>query len=154
MNHYPHLIQEFGAPNGLCSSIMESQHFRAVKKPWRRSNHFNALGQMLLMNQWLDKLAAARVDFENRGMLQGSVLSATMGKVEVQGYNPDARRQQGYGSHSQQFSSNAHEDDGSNGGDTNEEKTQAQDNQHILNHVCLAKTAGMSVIIHTCVQCN
>ncbi|KIM53438.1 hypothetical protein SCLCIDRAFT_31862 [Scleroderma citrinum Foug A] len=38
--------------------------------------------------------------------------------------------------------SNAHEDDGSDGGDTNEEKTQAQDNQHVLNHVCLAKTAA------------
>ena len=109
---------------------------------------------MLLMNQQLDKLAAARVDFENHGMLQGSVLSATMGEVEVQGYNPDARQQHGYGSHSRQFSSNAHEDDGSDGGDTDEEKTQAQDNQHVLNHVCLAKTTGMSVIIHTCVQHN
>ncbi|KAH9037927.1 hypothetical protein EDB85DRAFT_1888285 [Lactarius pseudohatsudake] len=32
MVHYVHLIQEFGAPNGLCSSITESRHITAVKK--------------------------------------------------------------------------------------------------------------------------
>ncbi|KAF9497958.1 hypothetical protein BDN71DRAFT_1481491 [Pleurotus eryngii] len=53
---YPHLIQEFGAPNGLCLSITESQHITAVKKPWRHSSCWNALGQMLTMNQHLDKL--------------------------------------------------------------------------------------------------
>ncbi|KAI6031143.1 hypothetical protein PISMIDRAFT_57563, partial [Pisolithus microcarpus 441] len=63
MNHYQHLIQEFGAPNGLCSSITESKHIKAVKQPWRRSNRFEALGQMLITNQRLDKLAAARVNF-------------------------------------------------------------------------------------------
>jgi len=59
MNHYRHLIQEFGVPNGLCSSITESKHIKAVKKPWRCSNRFDALGQMLVTNQRLDKLAAA-----------------------------------------------------------------------------------------------
>lgn len=71
MVHYPLLIREFGAPNGLCSSITESKHIKAVKEPWRRSSHFQALGQMLLTNQRLDKLAAARVDFQARGMLAG-----------------------------------------------------------------------------------
>ncbi|KAI5997114.1 hypothetical protein EDD15DRAFT_2387049 [Pisolithus albus] len=85
MTHYRHLIQEFGAPNGLCSSITESKHIKAVKKPWRRSNRFNALGQMLITNQCLDKLAAARVNFENRQMLQGSVLSATIQDAELHG---------------------------------------------------------------------
>ena len=69
MEHYPDHIFEFGAPNGLCSSITESKHIKAVKEPWRRSNRFQALGQMLRTNQRLDRLAAARVDFENRGML-------------------------------------------------------------------------------------
>ena len=69
--HYTFLIQEFGAPNGLCSSITESKHIKAVKEPWRRSSHYEALGQMLITNQWLDKLAAARVDFQARGMLGG-----------------------------------------------------------------------------------
>lgn len=69
MIHYKSLIREFGAPNGLCSSITESKHIKAVKEPWRRSSHFQALGQMLLTNQRLDKLAAVRVDFQARGFL-------------------------------------------------------------------------------------
>ena len=59
LRHYVSLIQDFGALNGLCSSITESAHIRAVKKPWHRSSRFHALGQMLLTNQRLDKLAAA-----------------------------------------------------------------------------------------------
>ncbi len=76
--HYPSLIREFGAPNGLCSSITESKHIKAVKEPWRRSSRFGALGQMLLTNQKLDKLAASRVDFEKRGMLDGTCLQSVM----------------------------------------------------------------------------
>ncbi|OBZ74460.1 hypothetical protein A0H81_05119 [Grifola frondosa] len=34
MVHYNHLIWDFAAPNGLCSSITESKHIVAVKKPW------------------------------------------------------------------------------------------------------------------------
>ncbi|KAJ6545943.1 hypothetical protein B0H10DRAFT_2243842 [Mycena sp. CBHHK59/15] len=45
LTHYRYLIQEFGAPNGLCSSITESKHIKS--------------------------LAAARVDFEDPGMLAG-----------------------------------------------------------------------------------
>jgi hypothetical protein len=70
LKHYTFLIQEFGAPNGLCSSITESKHIKAVKEPWRRSSRFEALAQMLMTNQRLDKLAAARVDFQARGMLK------------------------------------------------------------------------------------
>lgn len=72
--HYRRLIQMFGAPNGVCSSITESRHITAVKRPWRRSNHNKALGQMLLTNQRVDKLAAARVHFANCGLLQASIL--------------------------------------------------------------------------------
>jgi hypothetical protein len=67
--HYSSLICLFGTPNGICSSITESKHIQAVKKPWRCSSHNQPLGQMLLTNQRLDKLAAAHVDFESRGML-------------------------------------------------------------------------------------
>lgn len=74
-DHYEHLITEFGAPNGLCSSITESKHIKAVKEPWRRSSRYKALGQMILTNQRLTKLAAAKVDFIRRGMLEGTVLS-------------------------------------------------------------------------------
>lgn len=67
--HYRRQIEDFGAPGGLCSSITESRHITAVKKPWRRSNRYNALGQMLHVNQRLDKLAAMRSDFAARGMI-------------------------------------------------------------------------------------
>ena len=76
LTHYKVLIRSFGAPNGLCTSIMESKHIKAVKEPWRCSNKFHALGQMLLTNQHLDKLAAAAIDFEKRGMLKGSAASS------------------------------------------------------------------------------
>jgi hypothetical protein len=69
LSHYPHQMEDFGAPGGVCSSITESRHITTVKKPWRRSNRYEALGQMLLTNQRLDKLAAARIDFVDRGML-------------------------------------------------------------------------------------
>jgi len=68
--HYPKLIRAFGAPNGLCSSISESKHIKAVKEPWRRSNHFQALDQMLTANQHMDKLIAAKVEFKSRGMFK------------------------------------------------------------------------------------
>lgn len=78
MVHYYSLIRLFGAPNGLCSSITESMHIRAVKEPWRRSNRNQALGQMIVTNHRLDQLAAARTDFEGRGMLNGSCLGTTL----------------------------------------------------------------------------
>ncbi|KAG1732519.1 hypothetical protein EDB19DRAFT_1896754 [Suillus lakei] len=70
--HYILLIRLFGAPNGLCSSITESKHIKAV----------NALGQMLLTNQHLDKLAAAHADFEACGMLHGSCLPNALGELQ------------------------------------------------------------------------
>ncbi len=81
MVHYKYLVQEFGAPNGLCSSITESRHITAVKKPWRRSSRWNALGQMLRTNQRLDKLAAMRADFVERGMLAPSHNTAATPRV-------------------------------------------------------------------------
>jgi len=74
MVHYYDHIKNFGSPNGLCSSITESKHIAAVKRPWRRSNKHAALSQMLKVNQRLDKLAAARADFTTRGMLAESCL--------------------------------------------------------------------------------
>jgi hypothetical protein len=78
MIHYPALIRLFGAPNGLCSSITESKHIRAVKEPWRRSSRNNALFQMLTTNQRLDQLRAAHVDFTQRGMLNGTLLESVV----------------------------------------------------------------------------
>ncbi|KIM67665.1 hypothetical protein SCLCIDRAFT_20711 [Scleroderma citrinum Foug A] len=75
MKHYKQLIQLFGAPNGLCSSITESKHMKAVKKPYWRTSKYRALGQMLIINQRLDKLAASHIDFKSQGMLEGTCLS-------------------------------------------------------------------------------
>ena len=60
LQHYHQLIQQFGAPNGLCTSITESKHIDAVKKPWRKSNRHEALGQMLVTNQRLENIAYFR----------------------------------------------------------------------------------------------
>src|SRR5206468_12049070 len=46
LSHYYRSIPLFGSPNGLCSSITESKHIKAVKEPWRRSSRYKALPQM------------------------------------------------------------------------------------------------------------
>ncbi|KAF8220322.1 hypothetical protein L208DRAFT_1121370, partial [Tricholoma matsutake] len=74
LGHYRHLIQLFGAPNGLCLTITESKHIKAVKEPWCHSSQNEPLGQMLLTNQCLNKLAAVQVDFASCGMLDGTLL--------------------------------------------------------------------------------
>jgi hypothetical protein len=75
LSHYFRLIILFGSPNGLCSSITESKHIKAVKEPWRRSNRFKALAQMLRSILRMEKMAALRRDFAQRGMLKGTVQS-------------------------------------------------------------------------------
>ena len=78
LEHYPTLIRTFGAPNGLCSSITESKHIKAVKQPWRRSNHYKALGQMLLTNEGLDKIVACCTKFASCGMLDNDLISGRL----------------------------------------------------------------------------
>ncbi|KIN95132.1 hypothetical protein M404DRAFT_34391 [Pisolithus tinctorius Marx 270] len=67
MKNYYHLICQFGTPNSLCSSITESKHIKAVKQPYQHTNYFQALRQMLLINQRLYKLIAMHADFKERG---------------------------------------------------------------------------------------
>nr|GAT44220.1 predicted protein [Mycena chlorophos] len=83
MVHYHPRIEDFAVPNGLCSSITESKHIRAVKRPYRRSNRNQPLGQMLLTNQLLDKLSTARADFTTRGMMEGSLFKPPLPALEV-----------------------------------------------------------------------
>jgi hypothetical protein len=80
--HYCPLIEAFGSPNGLCSSITELKHIKAVKEPWRRSNKYKALGQILVTNQRLEKLASARVDFGSRSMLKNTTATAELNASE------------------------------------------------------------------------
>ncbi|KAM6489110.1 hypothetical protein JOM56_015424 [Amanita muscaria] len=84
-SHYPEMIRLFGAPNGLCSSITEAKHIKAVKEPWRRSNRNKPLKQMLLTNQRLDKLAAARVYFTALGKLERSKLGTSLKMIDLKG---------------------------------------------------------------------
>ncbi|KAI0069218.1 hypothetical protein BV25DRAFT_1926438 [Artomyces pyxidatus] len=81
--HYVRGIKLFGSPYGLCSSITESKHIHAVKKPWRRSSRFKALLQILETNVRMDKLAAARVHYGRRGMIKGDVLAAAYREIGV-----------------------------------------------------------------------
>ena len=75
--HYLNSIILFGSPNGLCSSIMESKHIKAVKKPWHHSSCYHALLQMLVINKWKDKLMVIWSVFTQKGMLQGTTLQGT-----------------------------------------------------------------------------
>ena len=79
--HYLQLIQELGAPNGLCSSIMELKHIKVVKEPWWWSGCWDAIKQMLTTNTHLNKLAAAWVNFVSHGMLEGMVLDGILSKL-------------------------------------------------------------------------
>ncbi|KAL0058854.1 hypothetical protein AAF712_014433 [Marasmius tenuissimus] len=72
--HYPRSLRMFGSPNGLCSSITESKHIKAVKEPWRRSSRHKALPQMLKSITRLEKLHAIRQKFSKWGWLVGSTL--------------------------------------------------------------------------------
>ena len=69
LQHYHRLIEQFGAPNGLCTSITESMHIDAVKEPWRRSNKYEALGQMLIINHRLNKMAVLCARLVAQGLL-------------------------------------------------------------------------------------
>ncbi|KAJ7017646.1 hypothetical protein C8F04DRAFT_1214956 [Mycena alexandri] len=87
--HYIPSIVLFGSPNGLCSSITESKHIKAVKEPWRRSSRYKALAQMLIILTRLDKLAALRTTLRLRGMLTGTASSTMMtGRFMAQNRSP------------------------------------------------------------------
>jgi len=75
--HYIRLIRLFGSPNGLCSSITESKHIKAVKEPWHCSSCFKALIQMLQTISWVEKLAAAQRAFTQLGIMDGTTASYT-----------------------------------------------------------------------------
>ena len=51
-------------------SITESKHCKVVKEPFCRSNKNHAMGQVLVINQHLNKISAAHVHFVARGMLK------------------------------------------------------------------------------------
>ena len=145
--HYYDNIKNFGAPNGLCSSITESKHIVAVKRPWRRSSRYKALSQILKVNERLDKLAAARANFTARGMLTNPPLVATMldffSDNNSQGNNSDDNintiPQGGHGSDSDGGSADT-SDDGSDSDDEND--AGPVESEPLMNEVKLAHEKG------------
>ncbi|KIY62588.1 hypothetical protein CYLTODRAFT_438856 [Cylindrobasidium torrendii FP15055 ss-10] len=87
LTHYPRSIVLFGSPNGLCSSITESKHIKAVKQPWRRSNHNDPLNQMVQTLTRIDKMAAKVSELRHAGHLEGTTLSYTIRSLE-DGFEP------------------------------------------------------------------
>ncbi|KAI0323375.1 hypothetical protein GY45DRAFT_1264667 [Cubamyces sp. BRFM 1775] len=73
--HYTRMIKLFGSPNGVCTSISESKHIAAVKRPWRASSRHKPLLQILIRNTRLSKLAAFRVELGRCGLLHGDIVS-------------------------------------------------------------------------------
>jgi hypothetical protein len=153
--HYRRQIEDFGAPGGLCSSITESRHITAVKKPWRRSNRYQALGQMLQINQRLDKLAAMRSDFSARKILSG-LRDALTPQVQVLHSqhvpSEDDEDEDDHGEDDHGEDDNGEDD---NGEDDNSEDDNGEDNGeddddgpvegNVMGHVSLARTRGMFI---------
>ncbi|KAH8990667.1 hypothetical protein EDB86DRAFT_3065262 [Lactarius hatsudake] len=79
LKHFYHSIHLFGSPNGLCSSITESKHIRAVKEPWRRSSRYRALTQMLTTLQRMDKMLTLCRRLGDSGMLHGLRSTSKLG---------------------------------------------------------------------------
>jgi hypothetical protein len=96
-----------------------------MKKPWRRSSRNKPLGEMLTINQHIDKLAAARVDFTAWGMLNGPSTIA-MGRL----FNVDPPDPEDLSV------------------DDNDNDHEAVEGPRVLNHVSLAKIHGMHRLLH------
>jgi hypothetical protein len=122
--HYNIHIRNFGAPNGLCSSITESKHIEAVKKPWRRSNRYEPIKQMLLTNERLDKLSSARIDFRERGMFARSCLAATSRGIEAQ-----ANEDSNHNNNNNASNNDDNNNDNESNGDDNENDSDDNDNE-------------------------
>jgi hypothetical protein len=150
LKHYREHIPAFGAPNGLCSSITESMHIRAVKKPYRRSSRFRPLGQMLQTNDRLDKLTIARRDFRRRGMLHGSCLTNALEALKPcedsnddhDSSTDDSNSTNGNGDYVNDSDDDDSDDDGSDDDDSDDDDNGPIDGPKVLNHVTLAKKPG------------
>jgi len=84
IRHFYNSIHLFGSPNGLCSSITESKHIKAVKEPWRRSSRYRALIQMLRVIVRMEKMTVLRRIFSDCGMLTGTTSSYMAGAVTAE----------------------------------------------------------------------
>ena len=65
----------------LSTASMVQVRVQCVEPKMSRTYRFEALSQMLLTNQRLDKLTAACVDFTDHGMLEGTCLSLVWDQI-------------------------------------------------------------------------
>jgi hypothetical protein len=72
LSHYVQGIKAFGALNGLCSSITESKHIDAVKKPWRHSSRNAPIFQMMDRITRLEKLAGLKTYLTSLQLMWGT----------------------------------------------------------------------------------
>ena len=129
--HYHTLIKDFSVPGGLCSSITESRHITAMKKPWWCSSQYEALGQMLLINQCLDKLMAIRSDFISHGMMPaGHIPSAGVSFLPPLNGGPPVS--------------------GNHDGRDDEDPDVGPVNENVLGHVVLAHARSEYCITYLC----
>jgi hypothetical protein len=144
--HYRRHIEKFGAPNGLSSSITESKHITAVKKPWRQSNRYEALKQMLTINTRNDKLTAARIDFSLRGMLDGTCLGEALenlrNTIDSNGDGDDNENENNGGDDSDDGSEDGRDLDADS---EDEDPTGPADGPSALSEVVLAHKRGQYV---------
>lgn len=154
LKHQMTHIRNFGALNGLCTSIMESKHIKAVKEPWRRSSRYEALGQMLLTNQRLDKLAAARVDFVARGMLGGSSISYALDQLaETEtGAEQTSTEQQNRAGNPHLLANNENKGDGDDANNDDTDGTIEGSRDRVEAVVKIAKTPGTFSYSFHCLQ--
>ena len=140
--HYQHHIEKFRAPNGLSSSITESKHIAAVKKPWCQSSCHEALKQMLVTNTQNNKLAATQINFLSRSMLTGTCLGKALeGVCDV----PD-----GHVSDSEAGAASGDDNREEQGSNTSEGEsgTGPVDESFVLSKVILALKKGKYTFLH------
>lgn len=140
LRHYIFSITQFGAPNGLCSSITESKHIKEVKKTYRRSSRNKPLGQMLITTQRINKITAARVDFNARGMLNGPSPA-----IDIFSGLPS-----GHANHDQHSDEHSleHNTDLAALDDRERHDSRPKDNPKANAEITLAKTYGACVFFH------
>ena len=142
LQHYIFSITQFGAPNGLCSLITKSKHIKEVKKTYRHSSRNKPLGQMLITNQRINKITAARVDFNVRGMLNGPSPAINIFSGLPSGH---ANHDQHSDEHSLEHNTDLAALD-----DCERHDSRPKDNPKANAEITLAKTYGVCVFSYLC----
>ena len=114
--HFIQMIWAFSAPNGLCLSITESKHIKVGKKPYRRSSCYEALGQILLINQRVDKPAASQVTTYIYNAISLIHYYTAHGTARDAGENPEDEMEDGGGDRDGDGDGDREERDGSREG--------------------------------------